>query len=127
MPCGVTVDREKAFSEGLNDGVFFAWSGSTRIDVFLPSIERSWEALRTRVQIPIQGQPTWFLSAELLSCFKRLFFRPKDLIDLERLVAANAELGAERVRSLIVEAMGVDDERVRAWDDIVARVRPRAS
>jgi hypothetical protein len=121
---GVSVDPEQARAEGSSDGVFFAWSGSTRVDVFLPSIDLSWEALRTRVAIPIQGQPTWFLSAELLSCFKLLFFRPKDLLDLERLVAANAALEVMRVRQLIAESMGADDERVRAWDDLVARFRP---
>lgn len=124
---GVAVDHAKARAEAVTDGVFFTWSGTTRIDVFLPSIDLSWEALRTRVSIPIQGQPTWFLSPELLSCFKLLFFRPKDLLDLERLVATSAALDVGRVRQLIVEAMGADDERVRAWDDIVARFKPPAS
>ncbi|MBL8923703.1 MAG: hypothetical protein JNJ54_32915 [Myxococcaceae bacterium] len=124
---GVAVDHAKARAEGLTEGVFFTWAGTTRIDVFLPSIDLSWEALRTRVSIAIQGQATWFLSPELLSCFKLLFFRPKDLLDLERLVATSAALDVARVRQLIVEAMGADDERVRAWDDIVARVKASAS
>ena len=123
---GVQVDREKAVREGLTDGVFFCWAGSTRIDVFLPSIDLSWEALRTRVSVTIQGSPTWFLSAELLCCFKLLFFRPKDLIDLERLVATAPTLDRSRVRALMVEAMGEDDERVRSWDDIVRRFAPPA-
>ncbi len=118
---GVSVDQARARTEGVQDGVFFTWSGSTRIDVFLPSIELAWEALRTRVSIPIQGQPTWFLSAELLSCFKLLFFRSKDLLDLERLVETRTTLDVRRVRELMVETMGTDDERVRAWDDIVQR------
>jgi hypothetical protein len=121
---GVQVDRAQARSRGISDGVFFTWAGTTRIDVFLPSIDLAWEALRTRVLVPIQGQSTWFLSAELLSCFKLLFFRPKDLLDLERLVGASTSLDTDRVRTLMVEAMGADDERVRAWDEIVGRCRP---
>ncbi len=70
---------------------------------------------------------TWFLSPELLSCFKLLFFRPKDLLDLERLVSTSTSLNASRVRELIVGVMGEDDERVRAWDDIVTRFRPASS
>jgi hypothetical protein len=124
---GVSVDRSKARSEGLNEGVFFTWAGSTRIDVFLPSIDLSWEALRTRVSVSVDDQPTWFLSAEMLSCFKLLFFRPKDLVDLERLVAVNRALDVTRVRELIVGAMGPDDERVRAWDNIVSRQHPSPS
>lgn len=121
---GVQVDAAKARTEGVTEGVFFCWAGTTRIDVFLPSIDLSWEALRTRVSVTVQGVPIWFLSAELLACFKLLFYRPKDLLDLERLVATSATLDSARVRSLMVETMGADDERVRAWDDIVRRNPP---
>ena len=116
---GVQVDVEKARTEGLAEGVFFTWAGSTRIDVFLPSIDLSWEALKTRVSVVVLGKPTWFLSPELLCCFKLLFFRPKDLLDLERLVQSSAALDRRRVRELMVETMGEDDERVRAWDSLV--------
>ena len=121
----VQVDAAKARTEGVSEGVFFCWAGTTRIDVFLPSIDLSWEALRTRVSATVQGTPTWFLSAELLSCFKLLFFRPKDLLDLERLVASSSALDVGRVRAIMVETMGGDDERVRAWDDIVQRFGPK--
>jgi hypothetical protein len=122
---GVQVDAVKARTEGVTEGVFFCWAGTTRIDVFLPSIELSWEALRTRVSTPVQGTPIWFLSAELLACFKLLFYRPKDLLDLEGLVATAATLDVARVRALMVETMGGDDERVRTWDDIARRFAPR--
>lgn len=117
----VQVDAAKARTEGVTEGVFFCWAGTTRIDVFLPSIDLSWEAHRTRVSATVQETPTWFLSGELLACFKLLFYRPKDLIDLERLVASAGRLDVARVRALMVETMGSDDERVRAWDEIVRR------
>jgi hypothetical protein len=67
---GVQVDVEKEREGAITDGVFFTWFGNTRIDVvFLPSIELSWEALRTRVSIDVMGVPTWFLSPELLCCW----------------------------------------------------------
>ncbi|MBI5477580.1 MAG: nucleotidyltransferase [Deltaproteobacteria bacterium] len=124
---GVRVDAASARTEGVENGVFFCWADSIRIDVFLPSIDLSWEALRTRVAAAVDGVAVWFLSAELLSCFKLLFFRPKNLLDLERLVASAASLDAARVRALVVEAMGEEDERVRAWDDIVRRMRSAGS
>ena len=117
----VTVDAQNARTVGVEDGVFFCWAGSTRIDVFLPSIDLSWEALRTRVSVTVQGQPTWFLSPELLCCFKLLFFRPKDLLDLERLIQSSTSLDRARVRTLIATAMGEDDERVREWDALSRR------
>ena len=121
---GVQIDPAKARNEALSDGVFFCWAGQTRIDVFTPSIELSWEAERTRVSIPIDGKPTWFLAPELLCCFKLLFFRPKDQMDLERLVGSSATLDTARVRALMVETMGEGDERVKFWDETVRRFRP---
>lgn len=54
--------------------------------------------------------------------FKLLFFRGKDIVDLERLVAVRGDrLDREYVRRWLVEMMGDDDDRVRRWDEIVAR------
>jgi hypothetical protein len=97
------------------------WEGM-RIDVFLPSIPFALEAARTRKKLTdADGWSGWFLSAEALAVFKLLFFRGKDLVDLERLVAVRDELDHAYVRSWIADMMGADDERVRRWDAIVAR------
>jgi hypothetical protein len=57
--------------------------------------------------------------------FELLFFRIEDRGDLERLVAVRGrDFEHGYVRRWIVEMMGEDDERVRAWDDIVARFAP---
>jgi hypothetical protein len=53
--------------------------------------------------------------------FKLLFFRSKDLADLERLVAVQGrDLDRGYVRRWMVDMMGEDDARVREWDRIVA-------
>jgi hypothetical protein len=96
------------------------------VDVFVPSIDFSWEALRSRVQLPFLGHRLWFLSAESLCVFKLLFFRTKDLADLEQLVLASESLDCGTVRSTIARLMGYDDARVRAWDDLVLRFRRAA-
>lgn len=52
--------------------------------------------------------------------FKLLFFRPKDVLDLEKLVAVQgSDLDTAYVRRWMVEMMGEEDERVVAWDRIV--------
>jgi hypothetical protein len=119
---GMEVDAEAALARAERDGMFIArWDGM-RIDVFLPSIPFSREAERTRTRITdVSGWSGWFLSAESLSVFKLLFFRGKDLVDLERLIAVRPDLDRGYVRRAIVEMMGEDDERVRRWDDLVAR------
>lgn len=60
------------------------------LDVFLPSIPFAFEAERCRVRVTDDsGWSGWFLSAEALAVFKLLFFRGKDFVDLERLVAVS--------------------------------------
>lgn len=119
---GVQIDKQAALNQIERDGMFVGrWDGM-RIDVFLPSIPFSHEAGRTRVRITDDhGWSGWFLSAEALTVFKLLFFRGKDMVDLERLVAVRDELDRAYVRRWIVDMMGPHDERVRRWDEIVAR------
>lgn len=122
---GVEVDLTSAVARAKRDGTFVGrWDGM-RIDVFLPSIAFSHEARRTRVRVTDDaGWTGWFLSAEAIAVFKLLFFRGKDVVDLERLVAVNVGLDHAYVRRWIVEMMGEDDPRVARWDDLVARFGP---
>jgi hypothetical protein len=119
---GVEIDDSSARARAERDGMFIGHWDGMRIDVFLPSIAFAHEAERTRVRITDDaGWSGWFLSAEAIAVFKLLFFRGKDVVDLERLVAVRPELDRAYVRERIVEMMGEDDERVRRWDDLVAR------
>ncbi|MEW5739620.1 MAG: nucleotidyltransferase [Myxococcota bacterium] len=117
---GLSIERD-AGKKALDEGWFSAWQGSVRIDLFVPSIDFSWEALKSRQRLPLLGEQFWFLAPEALCVFKLLFFRTKDLADLERLVQSPSPLDRAAVRSAIAGMMGEDDERVRAWDDIVRR------
>ncbi len=118
---GVAFDRDAALRQSAEEGLFVGWVGACRIDIFTPSIPFSWEALETRVQVELGGQRAWFLSAEALSFFKLMFFRGKDLVDLERLVSTMGKrLDAPYVRRWLVETMGEDDERVKKWDELCA-------
>lgn len=124
---GITLDEAAALERANRDGMFVGrWDGM-RIDVFMPSISFSDEAARTRIRVTDEaGWSGWFLSAEALSVFKLLFFRGKDMVDLERLVAVRSELDHAYVRRWIVDMMGEADERVTRWDDIVRRFAPGA-
>ncbi len=113
---GVAVDRERARAAAVAEGMFVAWHGPWRVDVFTPSIEFSWEASRTTFTVDYEGEAVCFLSAEALAVFKLLFFRTKDLGDLEQLVALRPDLDRGYVRAKIVEMLGDTDPRVQAWD-----------
>lgn len=122
---GMGLDPEAARAQAEREGMFIGrWDGM-RIDVFLPSIPFSHEAERTRIRVTdAEGWSGWFLSAEAIAIFKLLFFRGKDVVDLERLVAVRPELDRAYVRRWIVDMMGEDDERTRRWDDIARRLGP---
>ncbi len=124
---GLHADDVEATTKATRDGMFVArWDGM-RVDVFLPSIPFAHEAHQTRVRISdAQGWSGWFLSAEAIAVFKLLFFRGKDRVDLERLLAVRDDLDRDYIRRWIVDMMGPDDERVVAWDALVARFAPPA-
>jgi hypothetical protein len=117
---GVEIELAQARSESAATGMIVAHWDLFRIDIFTPSIAFAWEAMRTRVRHTIDERTAWFLSAEAIAVFKLLFFRAKDLVDLERLVAVQGpRLDGAYVRAQIVGMMGEDDERVARWDALV--------
>lgn len=119
---GIAADSERLQLESQAKGLCVVRYGPYRVDLFTPSIPFSREAERTRRQVDIEGQQAYFLSAEALAVFKLLFFRPKDLVDLERLVEVQGEaLDAAYVRRELAAMMGEDDTRVRRWDELTAR------
>lgn len=117
---GVTLDRDQARRRAAREGMFVGELEKMRIDVFVPSIDFTWEAAQTRVSVQTPSGVVDFLSAEALAVFKLMFFRPKDLVDLTHLVAVQRDdMDLAMVRDRVVGMMGVDDERVVAWDRIV--------
>lgn len=116
---GASLDDGRAGDEAVREGMFNAWVGAYRVDVFVPSIPFSWEAERTKLPVNSPSGELYFLSAEALSVFKLLFFRTKDLADLEQLVALRPDLDVRYVREKLVEMMGETDPRVERWDRIV--------
>lgn len=113
----ITVDETAARTAAEHEGLMIFWLGLFRIDVFTPSIDFSWEAGRTSRRFDINGTIVSFLSAEALCVFKLLFFRGKDVVDLERLIAVQGEaIDAAYVRARIVDMLGDGDPRVETWD-----------
>jgi hypothetical protein len=118
---GVSLDVTRARAEAADRGLFIGWHGEYRIDVFVPSVPFYAEALARRVRVRLAGRDTWVLSPEVLAVFKMLFLRPKDLRDLERLLAVQgARFDRAFVRTSLVDMLGEDAEHVAAWDRLTA-------
>ncbi len=99
---GVTIDRPRARVDANERGMFVGKHGEYRVDVFVPSVPFYAEARRRRVRTRLVGRDVWVLSPETLAVFKMLFFRPKDLVDVGRLLQ-------------------IQSDRIAAWDGLVAR------
>lgn len=118
---GVAIDRAAARRADEAGDVLVGYYGALRIDLFTPSIPFAWEAMTTRRRLMGPSGEAYYLSPEATAIFKLLFFRAKDLVDLEKLVVVQGRyLDHAYVRRWIVEMMGAEDERVVAWDKIVA-------
>lgn len=120
---GVRLDRERAVAEARERGLFVGWHGEYRVDVFVPSVPFYDEALKRRIRVHLADRDTWVLSPEVLAVFKMLFFRAKDLRDLERLLAVQRDrLDVGFVRHWLVEMLGDTSDQVVAWDRLVTGV-----
>lgn len=125
---GAIIDKPAALASSRSRGDFRGVVAGMRLDVFTPSVEFSHEAARTRVRTTLLDEPVWILSAEAIAVFKLLFFRPKDILDLERLVAVQGDgVDVEYVRRWVIEMLGEGDERVARWDRIVEEHGARAA
>ena len=119
---GVAVERDVAQLAARDRGLFVGHAGSVRVDVFVPSIPFYDEAERRRVRTVIAERSTWIHSAEVLAVFKMLFFRPKDLVDVERMLEVRgADFDRGFVRDSLIAMLG-DDERIARWDVACAKV-----
>lgn len=119
---GVSLNREAATREIKERGMFFGMHGEYRVDVFVPSVPFYEEALNRRVRVRLAERETWVISPEALAVFKMLFYRPKDLADVGRLLEIQGKtFDRGFVRKWLVEMLGEDDERLPIWDQLASR------
>ena len=121
---GVAIDRDAAETASRERGMFVGYCRDYRIDVFVPSVPFYAEARRRRQRVRLAGRDTWVLSPETLIVFKMLFFRPKDVADVGRVLEIQGtQLDTAFVRHWLVDMLGANDERIVSWDRLVAQTR----
>ncbi len=122
---GVLLDRHEALRTGAERGDARGFYRDVPIDLFFVSIPLHEAAARRTVVVRLLGESIRILSAEDLVVLKLLFFRGKDVVDVERVVAVQAaKLDRDYVRCWLVDCVGPDAERVRKWDEICAALPP---
>lgn len=120
---GPLFDRSEATRSVARIGLFKAHAGRMVVDVFLSSHPQYADMKARRVSLEVLGTRLWFLSAEDLCLHKLIYGRPKDLIDLERLIAVRRNIDLAYVRSWMVGMVPAGDRRFEALDDLERRFK----
>ena len=94
------------------------------VDVFLPIVPFYEIARARRKSVELGGRPIMIWDAESLTVFKMMFFRRKDLADVEQILRTQGkQFDSPWVREQLAGIYGIRDPRLSAWDDLVRDVR----
>jgi hypothetical protein len=120
---GLLFDRSEATRDVARIGLFKAHAGRMVVDVFLSSHPQYADMKARRVSLEVLGTRLWFLSAEDLCLHKLIYGRPKDLVDLERLIAVRPDIDLAYVRSWLTRMIPAGDRRFDSLDDLERRFK----
>jgi len=118
---GVMVPADAA-KEIERIGMFRGQLGRTPIDVFLSAHPHQHAMRESRCLMELtEGVERWFVSAEDLVVLKVIYGRPKDDIDLQRLLAVRTDLDLDYVEGWLTKMVPPEDRRL----EMFARLRGR--
>jgi hypothetical protein len=94
-----------------------------RVDVFLP-ISSFYEAAKARRrEVPIGNRRAYIWDAETLCVFKMMFFRQKDLVDIQSILRSQgAGLDRDWIEQSLLDLCGARDPRVTRWRELASDV-----
>ncbi|MBL8921042.1 MAG: hypothetical protein JNJ54_19425 [Myxococcaceae bacterium] len=120
IAAGLSIDLDEASTSARERGDARGRFQGLPVVLFLSSIPVHERAARRLRRVTLHGVPIDVLAPEDTAVFKMLFFRGKDLVDVEPLLALmGTSLDRASVRRELVEVVGEDDYRVRKWDELV--------
>ncbi len=94
-----------------------------QVDVFLPIISFYELARDRRKTVDLDGRAVLVWDAESLAVFKMMFFRRKDLADVEQVLRSQgAALDRTWVRQQLAAIYSERDPRLSAWDELARDV-----
>lgn len=112
-------DEETLRARALAEGQFRGSVRSLRVDVFVPAIPYYEEIASRRRQVTLLNRPIWILGPEDLVVLKLMFFRRKDLADVEAVLRDQGpSFDRHFVRGKLVELVGGEDDRIAAFAEI---------
>jgi hypothetical protein len=78
-----------------------------------------------RRQVPIGRQQAYIWDAETLCVFKMMFFRQKDLVDVQSVLRSSQGdlLDRDWIEKSLLELYGKRDPRITRWRELVAEIQ----
>ena len=117
---GCEVKSQEAIESLTQHGFCQVEFGQRRVDVFLPVLPFYEQARLRRQQVSLNGQPLMIWDAATLCVFKMMFFRRKDLADVEQMLRIQgAAVDRAWVQQQLIELYGRHDPRVAQWHALV--------
>lgn len=118
-PLGIGGDPSPAAVE--RDGQCRLWWGRTPVDLFF-AYDALHDAMRKSLRKqPFAGTSIPILAPEHLIICKAIFDRPKDWIDIERMLLIADPVDAAEVRTWLERAVGPDDPRCTRATELLGR------
>ena len=116
---GCQVTAGEALVSLQEHGFCRAAYGGVRVDIFLPTID-FYDAARDRRRIVKLGeQPIRIWDAESLIIFKLMFFRRKDIADIEQILRIQEKsLDCAWIEEKLATLFGRHDPRVSQWNEL---------
>lgn len=113
-------------SRALTEGQFRGSISGIRVDVFVPSIPYYAELHDRRRQVILLERSIWILASEDLAVLKLMFFRRKDLADVEAIFRdQGSSIDRDFIRRKLLDLVGKGNERLAALDEIEKDVDTR--
>jgi hypothetical protein len=123
IDAGLEIDQPLALVTAAERGDARGVFRGLPVDLFFNSIPVHDRAARRTREVTLHGVRIRVLSPEDTAIFKMLFFRGKDLNDVERLLGLmQSSLDSAYVREGLVEVVGEGDYRTRKWDELVSKL-----
>jgi hypothetical protein len=92
-----------------------------RADVFLPMSSFYEAAKARRREVPIGNRRAYIWDAETLCVFKMMFFRQKDLIDIQSILRSQGSaLDRNWIEKSLLDLYGTRDPRITRWRELTA-------
>ena len=117
------ADDRTVAQQAIEEGQFRGYVEGLRVDVFVPALDYYGGLAGRRREVQLLGRPAWVLGPEDLTILKMMFYRRKDLADVESLLRDHSgSLDLAFVEKKLIELVGEQDERIAALRKIATEV-----